>query len=1816
VQSSSALSLTWESFNIAAQETVNFQQPSSSAIAINRIFDTNGTVILGRLNANGQVYLINPNGFLFGQSAQVNVAGLVASTLDLDDASLAGGNHRFSGESVDGVVNLGTISAAEGGYVALVGNHVSNQGVISARLGTVALGAGSTATLSFSGSDLVRMQVDESVLSAVAESGGLIQADGGMVLMTAGARDSLLASVVNNTGVIQARTVENRGGVITLLAGMETGVVQLGGALDASAPDGGDGGFIETSAAHVEIADDLQVTTTAASGRFGVWLIDPQDYTVGAGGDITGAQLSGLLANTSMILESGAGGAAGVGNLNVTDAVTWSANTSLMLTAANDVNINADITATGDFAGLTINPNTSNGLDLASGSGAFNLNHAAITLSGANPSLSIGGNSYVVINSLGLAGDASLAPGTPSLQGMTSSSMNGYYALGSNIDASDTLNWNSGAGFTPIGSLALPFTGTFDGLGHTITGLHINRPVADVGLFSSAGPTSLIQNVGLIGGHVTGASSAGGLVGSNYGAVHHTYNTGSVSGATSLGGLMGSNTGAFAIVTNSYATGNVTGTSSLGGLMGSNTGTVSIVFATGNVTGTSSIGGLMGSNTGAVSYAYATGNIDGTSSVGGLMGSNTGIVTQTYATGLVDGDSTVGPLAGSSTTALADSYWNSDSWGSAGLHAGNPLTTAQMHNSNSFPGWDFANIWISYDGVTNPLLRAFMTPLTVTANDAARVYDTLGFAGGNGVTYSAAPNGTLQGVLTYGGTSQGATNVGTYDITPGGLYSQDQLGYIITFVDGNLAITPASLQVTGITANDRVYDTTTTATLSGAASITALSDDEVVIGGSGIGVFSDEDVANDIAVSVSGYTLSGADAGNYVIVQPVGLSADITPASLAVTGISANDRTYDTTTNATLSGTANITALGSDQVAVGGSGVGVFADEDVANDIAVAVSGYTLSGVDAGNYVIVQPVNLVADITPAFLTVTGISANDRAYDTTTNTTLSGVAIVSALGSDQVSVGGSGAGVFADEDVANDIAVAVSGYTLSGVDAGNYVIVQPTGLAADITPASLTVTGISAIDRVYDTTTNATLSGTANIAALGNDQVTVGGIGSGVFADEDVASDIAVAVSGYTLSGIDAGNYIIVQPASVVADITPASLTVTGITANDRVYDTTTNATLSGAANVSALGRDQVTVGGSGAGVFADEDVANDIAVTVSGYTLSGVDAGNYVIVQPVNVVADITPASLTVTGITANDRVYDTTTNATLSGVAGVSALGNDQVTVGGSGAGVFADEDVANDIVVAVSGYSLSGVDAGNYVIVQPIGLAADITPASLTVTGISANDRVYDTTTNATLSGVASVSALGGDQVTVGGSGSGSFADEDVANDIAVAVSGYTLSGVDAGNYVIVQPVNLAADITPASLTVTGISANDRVYDTTTSVTLSGSANVTALGGDQVTVSGTGSGVFADEDVANDIAVAVSGYALSGADADNYVIMQPTGLAADITPAGLTVTGISANDRVYDTTTHATLSGVANVTAFGSDQVTVGGSGSGSFADEDVANDIAVSVSGYTLSGVDAGNYVIVQPINLAADITPASLNVTGVSANDRVYDTTTAATLNGLASVAALGNDQVTVTGTGTGVFAEEDAASDIAVAVSGYTLSGADAGNYIILQPTGLTADITPATLTVTGIFANDRVYDGTAAATLGGTANVAALGSDQVSVSGTGVGVFADPNIGNDIAVAVSGYSLGGIDAGNYIIAQPANVVADILPGEVTPPIEPVADSTLGLDLCVPQRADDLDRLACPIGAVTTTFDVTTLRTPGPTLTFVGSGVNLPGEEVE
>lgn len=749
--------INWQSFNVAAGQTVQFVQPNAASVALNRVTGADPSSILGSISANGRVFLVNPNGILFGQGASVNVAGLVASTLDITDANFMARNYQFAGVSNGSVVNQGAINAA-GGYVALLGANVSNQGLISANLGTVALAAGNAIALDMAGDGLLNVTVNQGAVDALVQNGGLIRANGGEVIMTTQAAGSLLKTVVNNTGVIEAQTLDNRSGTIRLLGDMQSGSVNVGGTLDASAPAGGNGGFIETSAAHVAIQDNAHITTTAAQGQTGTWLIDPVDYTIAAAsGDITGAQLSANLASTNVTILSTSGAAGNKGDVNVNDVVNWSAN-KLTLNAQNNININRAMTGTGTASLSLLYGQAA----VASGNtSTYNVLAPVSLPSGNNFSTQLGSNgapvNYTVINSLG--GEASVS--TTDLQGMNGN-LAGNYALGSNIDASATNGW--AGGFNPVGTPALPFSGNFDGLGHTINSLTIARPGTPyVGLFGYAVASggAILKNVTLAGGSVTGGSYVGTLVGHTTGDIVNSHTTQTVTGNGApdsyVGGLAGWVTGN---LTYDSATGAVTGSGSyVGGLVGWITGNIVCCSATGTVTGGGSyVGGLAGWITGDISRSFATGTVNGGAlyvgglagwmtgnasntyaqgdvstaggNVGGLLGWKMGDVSNSYASGKVSGAVPIGGLIGTDLGGtVSNSFWDITT-STQGLSAGGAgvkgmptfdmmqqknFTTATAANTPLTPAWDFSSIWTMTSGQTYPMLQACLAPVVAAA---------------------------------------------------------------------------------------------------------------------------------------------------------------------------------------------------------------------------------------------------------------------------------------------------------------------------------------------------------------------------------------------------------------------------------------------------------------------------------------------------------------------------------------------------------------------------------------------------------------------------------------------------------------------------------------------------------------------------------------------------------------------------------------------------------------------------------------------------------------------------------------------------------------------------------------------------------------------------------------------------------------------------------------------------------------------------------------------------------------------------------------------
>ncbi len=269
-QSSSQLQLNWNTFNVAANESVLFKQPSSSAIAFNRILDQNPSQIFGHVQGNGQVVLVNPNGFLIGRTATLNVNSLVVSSLNAIDFDPVSGRYRFSATGNPGsVINEGAITAGPGGSVTLLGGRVSNSGSIVADFGTVNLAAGRTATLDLAGDGLLRLEVNSEIVAnsdgaaSAVENSGTIRADGGRVLLTASAVKDVFSNLINNTGIVRANRIDDSGGSIELLG--PGGDVLSSGTLDASAGDNkSSGGSVSVLGNRVALVGNASVDVSGA----------------------------------------------------------------------------------------------------------------------------------------------------------------------------------------------------------------------------------------------------------------------------------------------------------------------------------------------------------------------------------------------------------------------------------------------------------------------------------------------------------------------------------------------------------------------------------------------------------------------------------------------------------------------------------------------------------------------------------------------------------------------------------------------------------------------------------------------------------------------------------------------------------------------------------------------------------------------------------------------------------------------------------------------------------------------------------------------------------------------------------------------------------------------------------------------------------------------------------------------------------------------------------------------------------------------------------------------------------------------------------------------------------------------------------------------------------------------------------------------------------------------------------------------------------------------------------------------------------------
>ncbi|MBC3540965.1 YDG domain-containing protein [Rufibacter sediminis] len=569
--------------------------------------------------------------------------------------------------------------------------------------------------------------------------------------------------------------------------------------------------------------------------------------------------------------------------------------------------------------------------------------------------------------------------------------------------------------------------------------------------------------------------------------------------------------------------------------------------------------------------------------------------------------------------------------------------------------------------------------------------------------YNAATNGTLlTSSSTYTPTDKA---VGTYTYYAE-LYNSTGCASV-TRTPVTLAINRKELTISGVSAVSRVYTGATAAALTGTATLNGVVPGEsITLSTTGVAAaFDSKTVGNGKAVTVTGYSISGATVANYTLVQPTGLVANITPKALIVAGAIANSKTYDGTTSATIGGT--LTGVISPDV-VTWVNAGTFASSNVGTGIAVTSAG-SLSGTDSGNYTLTQPAGLTANINRRSLTVTAVGQN-KTYDGTTDASV--VLSSDKLSADAVTLAYSSA-VFADKNVGVK-PINVSGISISGTAVGNYVLAATTATAsASISQRALVVSAVGQ-DKTYDGLTVATVLLSAN--QLANDVVNPT-YTSAAFGTKNVAANKTVSVSGISISGLDAANYSFNTSATAFANITQRTLNVTA-TCQDRIYDGGISAPVTLTSN--KVSGDVVNAI-YGSATFADKKVGANKVVTVEDVRLDGADALNYILSNTIASPSAAIIAKPVAATFTVKDKVFDNNTSAEILTKELVGLILGDKVDLAG-GTAKFDSPEVGSGKEVTLSNAFLTGDDAGNYAL-EPIAptTASIFEPSPLPVTLLS---------------------------------------------------------------------------------------------------------------------------------------------------------------------------------------------------------------------------------------------------------------------------------------------------------------------------------------------------------------------------------------------------------------------------------------------------------------------------------------------------------------
>ncbi|WP_344711180.1 beta strand repeat-containing protein [Sphingomonas humi] len=1975
--------IDWRAFSIDAGSSVQFVQPGAGSIALNRITGSGGTRIDGSLLANGQVWLLNPNGVLIGASGRVTAGGFLATTHAMSNEDFLAGNYSFgAGDGSPGsVTNAGIITAAEGGYAVLAGNQVGNSGLVQARLGQVVLGSGKAFTIDVSGDRLLSFAVTEplSVLplggSAVDNSGN-ISAQGGRVLLTARAAASVTRNVINTTGVIDATSVRLQNGEIVLDGG-DSGTVfaagtldvsgkaagQTGGAikafgdtvvvgdqglldargaigggrilvgggwqgetidghasavrvgvssnatLDASATDtgdggtivlwsnvrnpasktlahgsfyavgganGGNGGRIETSGGNLSTTG-AQGSAAASKGKAGLWLFDPYDVEIvdpkpgvavpivfdntgnyigrsndgsfvaasggftwqptGSASRIDVAQVTGFLnGGTNVRIATGGASSPGTqaGIITVNSAIhkTIGGAATLQLDAQNKIVVNQAIDTAGNALNLIFNAGVGGifvnaAIDTRSGgvtfnsAGALELNNAftvgAPSLLQAAGEIRLGSAAQVRANSSAAAdivlsagtrfsnaagsnavlttGNArwliysqspqgnvfgGLASGTNALWGQTLSSAppqtiaqsgNRYIFADSPVvrvtalDAAKTYGDSLAASQLAYRVSGLVNAESFGNVflqdnltgtpGFKSDGFAIRAPVGSYALTPVQG--SLVAPAGYSLGFTSAllTISQRALVASLTGSVTKTYD------GTNVASLAAGN-----YELSNLVAGDVVGlsTSALGTYDNRNAGTGKTVSVAGIA--------LTGADAGNYSVNSAASAAIGTINQRSLVAALTGTVTKTYdgttAASLTAGNYALSNLiAGDAVTLnnpVAGAYDNRN----AGT--GKTVNVAGLALTGADAGNYFVNGTASAAiGTINQ--RSLVASLTGTVS---KTYD-----GTNAATL-AAGNYALSNLVAGDAVTLNNPVTGAYDNRNAGTGKTVSVaGLALTGADaGNYLVNTSASAAIG-TINQRslvasltgtvtkTYDGTNAASLAPGnyALSNLVAGDAVSLNNPVSGTYDSRDAGTGKIVSVAGLALTGADAGNYLVNGSAsGAIGSINQRSLVASLTGTVSKTYDGTSAATLAAGnyALSNLVGGDSVSLNNPVNGTFDNRNAGTGKSVSVAGLALIGTDAGNYSVNASASAgIGTITQRTLVASLTGTVTKTYDGTTAATLAAgnYALSNLVAGDAVGLNTATLGTYDNRNAGTGKIVSISGITLTGADAGNYLVNSAaSGAIGTINQRALVASLTGTVSKTYDGTTAASLA--AGNYALSNlvagDVVGLTSPANGTFDNRNAGTGKTVSVTGLALAGADAGNYSVNAAASgAIGTITQRALVASLTGTVTKTYDGTTAASLATGnyALSDVIGGDAVALNAPAAGTYDNRNAGAGKTVSVAGLALTGADAGNYSVNTAASgAIGTINQRSLVASLTGTISKTYDGTTSAALtaSNYALSNAISGDAVAVNGPASGSYDNRNAGTGKTVSVAGLALTGADAGNYSVnTAATGAIGTINQRALMASLTGSVGKIYDGTTAATLdpSNYALSNTVSGDAVALNNPVSGRFDTPNTGIGKIVSVAGLALTGADAGNYFVNSATSAAiGQIALRALVVSLTGTVSKTYDGTTAAALTPGNYVLSnlVGGEAISLSGPATGTFDSRNAGTGKMVTVTGITLTGADAANYLVNGTASAAiGTINQRSLIASLTGSVTKTYDGTNVASLAAgnyaLSNLVA--GDAVGLSTSAPGTYDNRNAGTGKTVSVAGIALTGADAGNYLV----NSSASAAIGTINQRALTASlagivTKTYDGTSAATLaaDNYALANAIGGDAVALNFPASGTFDNRNAGTGKTVSVAGLALTGADAGNYIVNGAASATiGTITQRALTASLTGTVTKTYDGTTAASLA-PSNYALSNlvvGDAVTLNSPVSGSFDNRNAGTGKTVSVAGLALTGADAGNYLV---------------------------------------------------------------------------------